>query len=238
MKNKEKVSSFYKEAVVSADVGLRRYMLGVFAHMSAGLALTAFAAVFTVYCPGLGAFALTFNLPIALIGLVLVFRLSYSAMKPDTTASKARTMFLVYAVLMGVMLAPVFMFHSGENIAEAFFVNSSMFLSMVLYGYTTDKDLSSWGSLLFMALIGLIIAQIVNIFMQSSGLMLATSAIGVVIFVALTAYDIQIIKNAYWEDDSPETGEKKSVLGALRLYLDFINLFLYILRFMRYFSKK
>jgi FtsH-binding integral membrane protein len=160
------------------------------------------------------------------ISIYLVARLA------KISAEQAKALFLVYAGCLGVSLASIFVIYSGGSIASAFFVTSSMFLSMVIYGYVTEKDLTSWGSFLTMGVIGLIIASIANIFMRSSAFEFMISAVGVLIFTGLTAYDAQFIKSYYFESDTAEISEKKAIFGALRLYLDFINLFLYILRFL------
>jgi hypothetical protein len=139
--------------------------------------------------------------------------------------------FWLFSGVMGLSLASVFLVYTGQSIVTTFFVSSSTFLAMALYGYTTKRDLTGWGSFLFMGLIGLIVASIVGLFVQSSALQFAISVIGVLIFTGLTAYDTQKIKEIYYAGDSSETGGKKAVMGALSLYLDFINLFLYLLRF-------
>jgi uncharacterized protein len=145
-------------------------------------------------------------------------------------ASTAQAIFWVYAGVMGLSLASVFLVFTGESIARVFFITAGTFASMSLYGYTTQRDLSQWGSFLFMGLIGIIIASLVNIFLASSALTFAISVIGVLVFVGLTAYDTQQIKEMYFENDDAQTAGKKAVMGALRLYLDFINLFMMLLQ--------
>ena len=137
--------------------------------------------------------------------------------------------FWVFAALMGVSLATVFMVFTGASIARVFFITAGTFAGMSLWGYTTSKDLSGMGSFLFMGLIGIIIASIVNIFIGSSALHFAISVIGVLVFVGLTAYDTQKIKNEYAEHYDSETKGKLAISGALRLYLDFINLFVMLM---------
>lgn len=229
---KNKVSSFYKEAVATVDAGLRKYMLKVFTHMCIGLGVTALAAYFvstsqaimqTVFASGL-----VWGLIIAEFALVIYLSARIDKMSSQT----AQFCFYVYALLSGVSLAPIFVAYTGESIATTFFVTSATFLSMVIYGYTTDKDLTGVGSFFMMGLFGLIIASVANIFMRSSALSFVTSVIGVVIFTGLTAWDAQLIKSLYFEGESEEASEKKSIIGALRLYLDFINMFLYLLRFL------
>ena len=145
------------------------------------------------------------------------------------SASAAQTTFWIFAGLMGLSLASIFAVYTNTSIARVFFISAGTFAAMSLYGYTTNRDLSGWGSFLFMGLIGIVIASIVNIFLVSSALHLAISVIGVLVFVGLTAYDTQSIKNMYSEADHAEIHGKKAIMGALRLYLDFINLFIMLL---------
>jgi FtsH-binding integral membrane protein len=228
---KEKVTSFYGDAVKAVDAGLRKYMLSVFSYMSGGLALTAVVAYFASCSHALMSF-LFYNQAVALIVALIPLGISvYLIKKLDSiSAGKARAVFLIYAGCLGLSLSSIFVIYTEASIAAAFFVTSSMFLSMVIYGYVTEKDLTSWGSFLFMGVIGLVIASLVNIFLHSSAFSFAISAIGVVVFTGLTAYDTQVIKSYYMESDTLEAGEKKAVLGALKLYLDFINLFVCVLR--------
>jgi FtsH-binding integral membrane protein len=133
---------------------------------------------------------------------------------------------------MGLSLSSIFLVYTGTSIARTFFITAGMFGSMSLWGYTTKTDLTGMGSFLMMGLFGIIIASLVNMFIQSSSLAFVVSLLGVVIFTGLTAYDTQAIKDMYYEDDGFEIAQKKSVIGALMLYLDFINLFMHLLRFM------
>ena len=226
-------TTFYNGAVTSLDLGLRKYMLSVFSYMSAGLALTALVAY--MFGNSASAMSLLFSSPglallLAIVPFGIAMYLSFGISK--MSADQARTLFFVYAGTLGISLAPIFAIYAMVSIAQTFFVTSAMFLSMVIYGYTTGKDLTNLGSFLFMGLIGLIVASLVNLFMRSTMADLIISAIGVVIFVGLTAYDTQKIKSYYMESEANETREKKAVFGALQLYLDFVNLFLYLLRFM------
>lgn len=229
---KNQVSSFYKDAVASVDVGLRKYMLKVFSHMSVGLAVTAAAAYFvstsTAIMQLLFSSGLMWGLILAELGVVIYLSARIDKMSTQT----AQLCFYSYALLSGVSLAPIFLVYTGASIATTFFVTSATFLSMVIYGYTTDKDLTGMGSFFTMGLFGLIIASLVNIFLRNSALHFVTSVIGVVIFTGLTAWDAQVIKSLYFEGESQEASEKKSIMGALRLYLDFINMFMYMLRFL------
>jgi len=144
--------------------------------------------------------------------------------------STAQTTFCIFSTLMGLSLASIFIVYTGASIARVFFISSATFAAMSLYGYTTKRDLTALGGFLIMGLFGIIIASIVNIFMQSSAMYFAISIIGVLIFVGLTAYDTQKIKNMYYAADSETQSGKKAIMGALRLYLDFINLFIMLLR--------
>lgn len=220
-------------AEAGIDQGLRAYMLGVYNYMTIGLALTGFLALGTymvaVSNPAVAQTLFNGPLYFVLLFAPLGMVLWLSARIQSMSASTARTMFLVYAAIMGVSLAPIFMVYTGGSIARVFFITAASFGALSIFGYTTKKDLSGWGSFLIMGLIGIIIASIVNIFLASSALQFAVSVIGVLVFAGLTAYDTQQIKEMYYEGDSGEVATKKSVMGALRLYLDFINLFLMLL---------
>jgi len=231
------------------DEGLRAYMLGVYNYMALGLGITGVLALATAYMAttqdpaqaaaqfGNGIMltqlgAVIYGSPlkwvIMLAPLAMVFFLSFKIQ--SMSASTAQTTFWVYAALMGVSLSSIFLVFTGGSIARVFFITAASFGALSLYGYTTKKDLSGWGSFLFMGLIGIVIASIVNIFVGSSALQFAISVIGVLVFAGLTAYDTQQIKEMYWEGDSSEVVAKKSIMGALRLYLDFINLFIMLLQ--------
>src|ERR1700733_5795781 len=223
------------------DSGLRAYMLRVYNYMAAGIALTGVVAYFTyslavVEIGGrlqLTSFGQTmFNSPlkwlVMLAPLGLVMFLSFGINR--LSASRALTLFFVYAGLLGLSLATIFLAYTGVSIARVFFISAATFGAMSLYGYTTQRDLTGVGSFLFMGLIGLVIASLVNIFLQSSGLSWVISVAGVLIFVGLTAYDTQKIKEMYDVNDDGTIAGRKAVMGALTLYLDFINLFLMMLR--------
>jgi FtsH-binding integral membrane protein len=162
--------------------------------------------------------------------LLLVMVMSFGISRISTGA--ARAMFWVYAVLMGLSLSTIFLVYTSGSIAQTFFATSAAFVSLSLWGYTTKKDLSAFGTFLIMGVVGLIIAMIINLFMQSSTMDLVISALGVLIFAGLTAYDTQKIKSIYFSVAGTELVGKAVVMGALTLYLDFINLFLFLLRFM------
>jgi FtsH-binding integral membrane protein len=216
------------------DQGLRTYMLKVYNYMGAGLALTGITSwvVFNGVENQAGwALALVnAHWVFALLGLGAVFFLSFGINRMQ--ASTAMIAFLAYAVINGVWLTPVLLIYTGASVAKTFFVVAAMFGAISLYGYTTKRDLTGMGSFLIMGLFGLIIAMVVNIFLQSSAMEFAISVLGVLIFTGLTAYDTQKIKEIYFAGDGHEIAKKKSIMGALTLYLDFINLFLMMLRFL------
>lgn len=212
------------------EEGLRGFMQRVFVYMGLGLAVTGLAAFFAVTNPSLQAFLFAPGMSwvILLAPLALVMFLSFRI--NSMSFSAAQTTYWIYAALMGLSLTPVLMMYQIESVARIFFITASVFGSMALYGYTTKKDLTSMGSFMLMGLIGVIVASLVNIFMQSNMMTLVTSALSVIIFTGLTAYDVQKLKDIYYQADTPETSGKMAVMGALTLYLDFINLFLALLR--------
>jgi len=163
---------------------------------------------------------------LAPLGLVMWLSFGINRMQ----ASTAQAIFWLYSGLMGLSLATVFLVYTGTSIARVFFITAGTFAAMSLYGYTTQRDLSKFGSFLFMGLIGIIIASLVNLFIASSALQFAISVIGVIVFTGLTAWDTQQIKEMYFASDGYEVAGKKAVMGALRLYLDFINLFMMLLQ--------
>lgn len=228
---KNSATSYYKAATDAVDIGLRKYMLDVFSYMSAGLALTALVSYLLSTSSAL--MGVLFSSPIMPFVIMLV-PLGVSIYLTTRIASlsfdTAKMLFFIYAATIGISLAPIFLVYSAASISQAFFISSSMFLSMVIYGYTTEKDMTNFGAYLVMGVIGLIIASVVNIFTKSSACEFVISIFGVVIFTGLTAYDAQQIKSYYYAADSVEVSKKKSIFGALQLYLDFINLFLYVLR--------
>ncbi len=226
--------------VAQIDVGLRQYMLRVYNYMASGLALTGLTAALVANTPALwdlffqvgpvGRAAPTMLGWIAIIapiGLVLALSFGIAKMR----ASTAQGLFWLYAGLMGISLSSIFMVYTGTSITRVFFITAASFTGLSLYGYTTKRNLSAFGSFLIMGLWGLIIASVVNIFLHSSALQFVMSVAGVLIFAGLTAWDTQKIKEMYFEGDGSEIAGKKSVMGALTLYLDFINLFILLLRF-------
>ena len=212
------------------DEGLRSYMLRVYNYMASGLALTGIVAYAVASTPVLmnAIFGTPLLWVVMLAPLGIVFFMSARIQKMSAGAAQAT--FWIFAVLMGMSLASIFVVYTGTSIARVFFITASVFGAMSIYGYTTKRDLSGWRSFLFMGLIGIIIASIVNWFLASSALEFAISVIGVLVFVGLTAYDTQNIKQMYVQSDSTAVMSKKAIMGALRLYLDFINLFLMLLR--------
>jgi FtsH-binding integral membrane protein len=233
---------FGVDRAAAIDAGLRAYMIRVYNYMAAGVALTGVVAWLTFNAAveqGAGGLVLTpfgqaifggpavILLVLATFGLVFFISFRIQKLQPST----ALALFMVYAGLLGVMLSSVFLQYTGQSITRVFFISAASFGALSLYGYTTRRDLSPIGSFLIMGLFGLIIAMLVNIFLKSTGLEFVISAIGVLIFAGLTAYDTQNIKEMYDpQEDGTLTG-RKAVMGALRLYLDFINLFLFLLRF-------
>ena len=228
---------------VVIDEGLRAYMLKVYNYMTTGLLLTGLVAYFfgkaSIVTNELGQIigitsigAMLFGSPlkwvVMLAPLGFVFYLSAKINK--MSISGAQITFWIFSAIMGLSLASIFIVYTQASIARVFFISSGTFAAMSLYGYTTKKDLTKLGGFLFMGLIGIIIASLVNLFFQSSALHFAISVIGVLVFVGLTAYDTQSIKNMYYAGDSESVGGKKALMGALRLYLDFINLFIMLLR--------
>jgi len=211
------------------DVGLREYMLKVYNYMATGLGLTGLTAWLVAGNETLvkTIFGTPLYWVVALAPLGFVFYLSARLHK--ISFSKAQTLFWLFAGIMGLSMASIFLMYTPVSIAKVFFITSGTFAGMSLYGYTTKKDLTGWGSFLFMGLIGIIIAMIVNIFLQSSMLGFIISCVGVLVFVGLTAYDTQKIKEMYYASDHPEISGKKAIMGALKLYLDFINLFIMLL---------
>jgi len=213
------------------DVGLRQYMLRVYNYMGAGLALTgavAYIAAASGFYQAIYRTPLFWLLVIAPLGLVLLLGFRIQSM----SLGSAQASFWAYAGLMGVSLGGIFLVYTGVSIATTFFITAAMFLGMSLYGYTTGRDLTQFGSFLFMGLIGIVVAGLVNIFLASPGLQFAISVVGVIVFTGLTAWDTQRIKEMYFAGDDDVIAGKKAIMGALALYLDFLNLFMMLLQFM------
>jgi FtsH-binding integral membrane protein len=226
---------------VAVDAGLRAYMLRVYNYLAIGVGLTGLASwiMFSLCVQDVGGrlvwsplgqtlyqSGFQWVLLFAPLGLVLFisFRIQH------LQASTAQALFFFYAALLGVSLTPIFLVYTGESIARVFFISAASFGALSLYGYTTQRNLSAFGSFLIMGLFGIIIASLVNIFVQSSAMAFVISAVGVLVFAGLTAWDTQRIKEMYDPMDDGTVGGRKAVMGALTLYLDFINLFLMLLR--------
>jgi FtsH-binding integral membrane protein len=214
---------------IGIDVGLREYMLRIYNYMASALALTGIVAyVFAnsgMYM-SIARTPLIYVVMLAPFGLVMLLSFGINRL----SAAAAQAIFWLYAALMGISLASVFLVFTGASVARVFFITAGTFAAMSLYGYTTKRDLSQLGSFLFMGLIGIVIASLVNIFIGSTALQFAISVIGVLVFTGLTAYDTQSIKETYYEGDGYEMAGKKAVMGALRLYLDFVNLFMMLIQ--------
>lgn len=225
---------------VEFDAGLRAYMLQVYNYMASALVLTGLTAYFAGTSEAFMSLMITtkengavgvspFAWIVMLAPLGMVFFLSAKLHSMSKTA--AQTSFWLYSVLVGLSLFSIFAFYTGESIARVFFITAGTFGAMSLYGYSTKKDLSGWGSFLIMGVIGLILASVVNIFLQSSGLQFGISVIGVLVFTALTAYDTQRIKTTYYQlaQYGGQVGNA-AIMGALTLYLDFINIFVMLMQ--------
>ena len=219
----------YGAVGVEVDLGLRQYMLRVYNFMAAGLGLTglvAYAAVATGFYQQIAGTPLIWAIMLAPLAAVLF--LSFRIEKMSVGAAQAT--FWGYAALMGLSLAGIFLLYTGASVARVFFVSAGTFAAMSLYGYTTKRDLSQFGSFLFMGLIGIVLAGLVNMFIASSALQFVITVAGVLIFTGLTAYDTQRIKEVYLASDPGDLLSKKALMGALALYLDFINLFVMVLQ--------
>jgi FtsH-binding integral membrane protein len=223
------------------DAGLRAYMIRIYNYMAMGVALTGVVSWITFNAATTetaGKLALTpfgqmlYSGPATIVlflgtlGLVILISWRIDKLQPAT----ALTLFMVYAGALGLMLSSIFLTYTGTSITRVFFISAASFGALSLYGYTTQRDLSPIGSFLIMGLIGLVIAMVVNMFLKSGPLDFVISAAGVLIFAGLTAWDTQKIKEMYDPNDDGTITGRKSVMGALTLYLDFINLFLFLLR--------
>ncbi len=240
-------------ARVDADIdqGLRAYMIKVYNLMGLGLLITGLAAVGTIMLAtttnpaaavatlpsgemltsfGYAIFASPLKWVVMLAPLAAVFFLSFRVQSMSVSA--AQTTFWIYAGLVGLSLSSIFLVYTTASISQTFFATAAAFGALSLFGYTTKRDLTAMGSFLIMGVFGIVIVSVINIFLQSSALSFAVSAIGVLVFAGLTAYDTQKIKEMYFEGDQYEVAGRKAIMGALTLYLDFINLFMFLLQFM------
>jgi hypothetical protein len=221
----------------AVDEGLRSYMLGVYNYMAAGVALTGIVAYLT-YAMAVQDGALTpfgqtlYASPLKWVAMLapLGFVLFLGVRIQQMSIGAAQASFWLFAAVMGISLSSIFLVFTGQSIAQIFFITAATFGALSLWGYTTKRDLSGWGSFLFMGVVGVVIAALVNLFLQSSALMFAISVIGVLVFAGLTAYDTQRIKDGYIElRGNAELLAKGAIMGALSLYLDFINMFVMLL---------
>jgi FtsH-binding integral membrane protein len=236
---------FGADRAVAIDEGLRAYMIRVYNYMAMGVALTGIVAWFTFQAAvvtnpagaivGLTSFGqaifsgpMVLVLFLATLGMVFFISFRINALSPAT----ALTLFMVYAGMLGLMLSSVFLAYTGASITRVFFISAASFGALSLYGYTTQRSLSAMGSFLMMGLFGLLIAMVVNIFLKSTQLDFIISCVGVLIFAGMTAWDTQKIKEMYDPMEDGTIVGRKAVMGALQLYLDFINLFLFLLRLM------
>ena len=213
------------------DEGLRQHMLRIYNYMGLGLVVTGLVALFVASTPAL--YVPIFTTPLKWVVMLapLAFVFFFSFRIHAISASTAQMLFWAFCAVMGVSMASIFLVFTGASIARTFFIAATMFGAMSLYGYTTKRDLSQWGSFLMMGLIGVIIAMVVNIFLASSALQFAISVIGILVFVGLTAWDTQRIKEEYAENIGGEALQKMAVFGAFSLYLNFINIFMLLLNF-------
>jgi len=218
------------------DVGLRSYMLSVYNYMASGVLLTGIVAMlFAPYARqvlisanGRGMSGLGWI--ITLSPLAIVFAMSYGAARMRT--GTLQLLFWAFAGLMGLSMSTLFLVYTGTSIAQTFFATAAAYLGLSLYGYTTKRDLSGLGTFLIMGVVGILVALLVNMFLQSTAMALAISVIGVLLFAGLTAYDTQRIKSMYAYVQGTEMAGKTVIMGALTLYLDFINMFQFLLSFM------
>ena len=204
-------------------------MLSVYNYMGLGLAITGLVAFIVASTPAL--YVPIFTTPLKWVVMLapLGFVFFLGARIGHMSVGAAQLTFWAFSAVMGLSLASIFLVFTGESIARVFFITAATFGAMSLYGYTTNRDLSGWGSFLFMGLIGIIIAMVVNIFLQSAALQFALSVIGVLVFTGLTAYDTQRIKEMYYELDASDVAARKAIMGALSLYLNFINMFVMLM---------
>lgn len=214
------------------DEGLRRHMLRIYNYMGVGLVAT--GAIAMLVASNSALMAAIFGTPLKWVAMLapLAFIMVLSFGIHKLSFATAQLVFWGFCAAMGVSMASIFLVFTGSSIALTFFVTASTFLAMSLYGYTTKADLSKMGTFLIMGVLGLVIASVVNIFMQSSALQFAISAIGVLVFTGLTAYDTQRLKEEYAEYYDRESSGKLALMGALTLYLDFVNLFQFLLHFL------
>ena len=229
--NQNRFGGFSQVSAAAFDEGLRQHMLRVYNYMGLGLVVTGIVAFIVGTTPALYVPIFSSPLKWAVMLAPLAFVFFFSFKMQTMSASAAQMTFWAFCAVMGLSMASVFLVFTGASIARTFFIAATMFGAMSLFGYTTKRDLSKMGSFLIMGMIGVVIASIVNIFLASSALQFAVSVIGIVVFVGLTAYDTQSIKEQYAENYDQESQQKLAVFGALSLYLNFVNIFQLLLNF-------
>src|SRR3954449_5095667 len=222
------VPGSFAGGATAVDEGLRAYMLRIYNYMATGVGLTGLVSFFTYQLSGPALLQSPLMWVLALAPIALVFFISSRI--NTLSAEAARRLFFIYAATVGLSLSTIFHVYTESSITRVFFISAAAFGALSIWGHTTRRDLSGFGTFLFMGLIGIIIASLVNIFLKSSGLDWMISVIGVGVFAGLTAYDTQQIKEMYNSMDDDGTLGRKAVMGALKLYLDFINLFMMLLR--------
>lgn len=215
----------------TSDQGLRRYMLSIYNYMASGVLLSGVVAM--LFASSGMAYQMMMTpmrwvIALAPLAFIMVFSFGFNRMQTSTM----QALFWVFSVAMGLSLSSIFLVYTGPSIASTFFATAGAFAGLSLYGYTTKRNLSAMGSFMMMGLFGIIIAMLINFFLQSSALSLAISILGVVIFAGLTAWDTQKLRDTYYHVAGTEMVGKVVIMGALNLYLDFINLFMFLLRFM------
>ncbi|MBB3976643.1 hypothetical protein GGQ64_001832 [Rhizobium azooxidifex] len=229
--NQGRFGGYSQTSAAAFDEGLRQHMLRVYNYMGLGLVVTGLVAFIVGTTPAL--YVPIFSSPLKWVVMLapLAFVFFFSFRIQTMSASTAQMTFWAFCAVMGLSLASVFLVFTGASIARTFFIAATMFGTTSLYGYVTKRDLSKFGSFLIMGLIGVVIASIVNIFLGSSALQFAISVIGIVVFVGLTAWDTQNIKEQYAENFDQESRQKLAVFGAFSLYLNFVNIFQLLLNF-------
>jgi FtsH-binding integral membrane protein len=229
--NEQRFGATTAQSAALFDEGLRKHMLRVYNYMGAGLLITGIVAFVIGNTPAL--YVPIFSSPLKWVVMLapLAFVLFFSFKIQTMSAATAQTMFWAFCAVMGLSLASVFLVFTGASIARTFFIAATMFGATSLYGYVTKRDLAQFGSFMMMGLIGVVIASVVNIFLGSSALQFAISLIGIAVFVGLTAWDTQNIKQQYAENFDQESQQKIAVFGALSLYLNFVNIFQLLLHF-------
>jgi len=217
---------------VGYDEGLRLYMNSIYKYMSFALLITGLVAYITAYTPALLNLILRTPLSIIVMLAPLFYVIYFSSKVWSMSPEKARNNLWIFSAIMGLSLTSIFLVYTSVSIVRTFFITSATFAGMSLYGYTTKRDLNGIGQFMMMGLMGIVIASIVNIFLKSAGMQFMISIVGVLVFTGLTAYDVQKLRQTYdYVGINSDVKEKVAIIGALNLYMDFINLFLMLLRF-------